>query len=110
MKPKILLVNPPIYDFAAYDFWLKPYGLLSVAGYLRGKADFRLFDYLDRLAPFAAEQKELESDRWGKGRFYCEQVPSPPCLEAIPRYFRRYGLLRSMFRDFLVKEKPFGQK
>jgi len=23
MTPKILLVNPPIYDFAAYDFWLK---------------------------------------------------------------------------------------
>jgi hypothetical protein len=31
---KILLVNPPVYDFAAYDFWVKPYGLLSVAGYL----------------------------------------------------------------------------
>ena len=107
MKPKILLVNPPIYDFAAYDFWLKPYGLLSVAGYLRGKADFKLFDYLDRLAPFAAEQKELETDRWGKGRFYCEQVPSPQCLEAIPRYFRRFGLPRDMFRDFLSKEQPF---
>ena len=63
---KILLVNPPIYDFAAYDFWLKPYGLLSVAGYLRGRADFTLFDYLDRLAPFAAEQKEFESDQWGR--------------------------------------------
>jgi len=50
MKPKILLVNPPIYDFAAYDFWLKPSGMLSVAGFLRGKADFKLFDYLDRQA------------------------------------------------------------
>jgi hypothetical protein len=107
MNPKILLVNPPIYDFAAYDFWLKPYGLLSVAGYIRGKADFGLFDYLDRLGPFATKQKELESDRWGKGRFYCEQVPSPPCLEAIPRHFRRFGLPRGMFRDFLAKEGPF---
>ena len=35
MKPKILLVNPPIYDFSAYDFWLKPAGLLRVAGFLR---------------------------------------------------------------------------
>jgi hypothetical protein len=24
MKPRILLVNPPIYDFSAYDLWLKP--------------------------------------------------------------------------------------
>jgi len=46
MKPRILLVNPPIYDFAAYDFWLQPYGLLSVAGQLRGQAELRLFDYL----------------------------------------------------------------
>ena len=48
MRRRILLVNPPIYDFAAYDFWLKPYGLLSVAGQLRGQAEFLLFDYLER--------------------------------------------------------------
>ena len=29
MQPKILLVNPPIYDFSAYDFWLKPYKALA---------------------------------------------------------------------------------
>jgi len=107
MTPRILLVNPPIYDFAAYDFWLKPYGLLSIAGYLRGKADFKLFDYLDRLAPFVAKQKGLESDQWGRGRFYCEQVLNPACLEAIPRYFRRFGLPREMFKDFLKREGPF---
>jgi hypothetical protein len=107
MRPKILLVNPPIYDFAAYDFWLKPAGMLSVAGFLRGKADFKLFDYLDRLTPFMAGQKNLQSDRWGRGRFYCRQIPVPPVLEAIPRYFRRFGLPRSLFNDFLVKEGPF---
>lgn len=107
MKPKLLLVNPPIYDFAAYDFWLKPYGLLSVAGYMRGKADLKLFDYLDRLAPFMAGQKPLASDRWGRGRFHCERLPNPPAFEAIPRYFRRFGLRRSVFTDFMAKEGPF---
>jgi len=107
VAPKILLVNPPIYDFAAYDFWLKPYGLLTVAGYLRGKADFKLFDYLDRLHPFVAKLKNLASDRWGRGRFYHEIVPNPPCLEAIPRYFRRFGLPRSVFADFIARESPF---
>ena len=106
-KPKILLVNPPIYDFAAYDFWLKPYGLLSVAGFLRAEADFKLFDYLDRLHPFITERKELASDRWGRGRFYCERTQSPLCLHTIPRYFRRFGLPRHFFEDFLVKEGPF---
>ena len=107
MKPKILLVNPPIFDFAAYDFWLKPYGLLSVAGYLRGKADFKLFDYLDRLVPFVTKQKKLESDQWGRGRFYCKQILNPACLEEIPRYFRRFGLSRDIFKDFLAKQGTF---
>jgi len=107
MTPRILLVNPPIYDFAAYDFWLKPYGMLSTAGNLRGKADFKLFDYLDRMHPFAANQRHRESDQWGRGRFYCEQVPNPACLETIPRYFRRFGLPRSIFEDFVAKEGPF---
>ena len=49
MKQRILLVNPPIYDFSAYDFWLKPYGMLRAAGFLRCQADFYLFDFLDRL-------------------------------------------------------------
>jgi len=106
MAPKILLVNPPIYDFAAYDFWVKPYGLLSIAGYLRGKADFELFDYLDRLHPFMAKQKELQSDEWGRGRFYCEQIPNPPALSHIPRYYRRFGLPRDMFQRFLTKQQP----
>jgi tRNA A37 methylthiotransferase MiaB len=106
MASKILLVNPPIYDFAAYDFWVKPYGLLSIAGYLRGKADFELFDYLDRLHPFIAKQKELQSDEWGRGRFYCEQIPNPPALSHIPRYYRRFGLPRNMFQRFLTKQQP----
>jgi len=107
MKPRILLVNPPIYDFAAYDFWLKPYGLLSVAGYLRDQAEFKLFDYLDRLHPFVASRRELESDQWGRGRFCCTQVPRPPCLQAIPRYFRRFGLPREIFTDFVAAKGPF---
>ncbi len=107
MKLKILLVNPPIYDFAAYDFWLKPYGMLSIAGYLRQKADFKLFDYLDRLDPFMAGRKALESDKWERGRFYFEKTKKPECLQATPRYFRRFGLPRNLFIDFLIKEGPF---
>lgn len=105
-KPKILLLNPPIYDFAAYDFWLKPYGLLSIAGYLRSEAEFEFFDYLDRMHPFMAGRKEQQSDEWGRGRFYWEQITRPTCLAQIPRYFRRFGLPRSMFRSFLTKKQP----
>ena len=103
---KVLLVNPPIYDFAAYDFWLKPYGLLSVAGFLRGKAEFLFFDYLDRLHPFVTEQKKLHADKWGRGELYYQQIPLPDCLSQIPRYFRRFGLPRKIFTEFLTQQQP----
>jgi radical SAM superfamily enzyme YgiQ (UPF0313 family) len=105
--PKILLVNPPIYDFAAYDFWLKPYGLLSIAGYLRGRAEFTLFDYLDRLHPFYATHKEIKADQWGRGRFYFEKIPNPDCLRDIPRSFRRFGLPRAVFQNFLTTHTDY---
>ncbi|MBN2136891.1 MAG: radical SAM protein [Sedimentisphaerales bacterium] len=105
MTPEILLVNPPIYDFAAYDFWLKPYGLLSVAGRLRAKARFKLFDYLDRLHPFFA-QYQLESDRWGRGPFYSRKIKRPKAFERIPRTFRRFGLPPAVFRQFLADTAP----
>jgi radical SAM superfamily enzyme YgiQ (UPF0313 family) len=106
----MLLVNPPVYDFAAYDFWVKPYGLLSVAGNLRGKAEFALFDYLDRLsrrAGICAGQEGPESDQWGRGRFYLEKIPNPACLNHIPRSFRRFGLPRALFQDFLAEHNQY---
>lgn len=32
---KVLLINPWITDFAAYDFWLKPLGILYICGILK---------------------------------------------------------------------------
>ncbi|MEO0235942.1 MAG: hypothetical protein ABIM02_04375 [candidate division WOR-3 bacterium] len=39
---RVLLVNPPVYDFALHDFWLKPYGLLRIASSMK-KAEYLLF-------------------------------------------------------------------
>jgi radical SAM superfamily enzyme YgiQ (UPF0313 family) len=107
MKPRILLVNPPVCDFAAYDFWLRPYGLLAVAGQLRGQGHFRLFDYMDRQHPAITARKGLRSDKWGRGRFYCERQRLPEPLRGIPRYFRRFGLPRDLFRRYLAGAGPF---
>jgi hypothetical protein len=100
MKPRILLVNPPIYDFAAYDFWLRPYGLLSVAGQLRGQAEFLAFDCLDR------QPCDAEPDRWGRRRLPCERIESPAPLKQIPRYFRRFGAPRTSLTDYLKTQGP----
>jgi len=107
MQPKILLVNPPIYDFSAYDFWLKPYGLLRVAGYLRGQAQLSLFDYLDRFHPLAPSHPAQRPGTWERGPFYAENAPKPVQFTAIPRTYRRYGLPRSLFHNMLAEAGPF---
>ena len=105
MTPRILLINPPIYDFTAYDFWLKPYGLLRVAGQLRHEADLILFDFLDRLHVAAAPDRH--EDRWGRGRFVAAEIEKPPVLETITRRYHRFGLPRSHLREMLASNGPF---
>lgn len=107
MRPRILLVNPPIYDFSAHDFWLKPYGLLEVAGFLRGRAELELFDYLDRLHPAASAGGEYESDSWGRGKYRAERVAKPAVFSTLPRHFKRFGLERDRFRQFVQEHGPF---
>ena len=68
MTQRILLVNPPIYDFTAYDFWLKPLGLLSVAGLLRGRCELSMFDYLDRLHPSLVDKSQNELNGGSRNR------------------------------------------
>ncbi len=106
MKPRILLINPPIYDFSAYDFWLKPYGMLRVGGYLRGQAEFMLFDFLDRLDP-RVPPGHCRGDPWGRGEFHSEPQIKPEAFASIPRRFRRFGLPRAIFHDLIGSEGPF---
>ncbi len=111
-------MNPPVHDFAAYDFWLRPYGLLTVAGQLRGQAEFLFFDYLDRMrsdcgmrnADCGLASKDLsspQSDEWGRGPFPFERIPNPVPLKEIPRYFRRFGWPRTDFQEYLGRHAPF---
>jgi radical SAM superfamily enzyme YgiQ (UPF0313 family) len=104
-KLSILLINPPIYDFAAFDFWLKPLGMLTAAGKI-ANADFQLFDFLDRSHSFYADKPQFKNDLWGRGRFFSTVIPKPDVLKQIPRYYRRFGLPAEIFVDFLKIYKP----
>jgi radical SAM superfamily enzyme YgiQ (UPF0313 family) len=93
---KTLLVNPPIYDFTAYDFWLRPYGMLRVAGKMKQSADLSYFDCLS----------VHTRDNWGRGRYSFQESLKPPCFRDIPRRFRRFGRPRAEFREYL-SSRPF---
>jgi len=80
--PHILLVNPWIHDFAAYDFWAKPLGLLTLASILR-RHGFNI-TYLDCLDRF--HEKALQTDpyaRCGRGPYLKTKIPKPGGLESL---------------------------
>jgi radical SAM superfamily enzyme YgiQ (UPF0313 family) len=103
--PHILLVNPWIDDFAAYDVWAQPMGLLTLAGLLR-KQGYRLsyIDCLDRFHPRAPQSDPLA--RHGRGPYIKTPQPAPPGLEDIPRRYSRYGIREAWLRDDLARLTP----
>ena len=89
--PHILLVNPWIHDFAAYDFWAKPLGLLTLAALLQSHGvSISYIDCLDRFHPRALPADP--SARWGRGPYLKTQIARPPGLEDVQRRFCRYGI------------------
>ncbi|MDZ7344896.1 MAG: radical SAM protein, partial [candidate division KSB1 bacterium] len=104
MKEKnvhLLLVNPWITDFAAYDFWLKPMGLLYLAGVLR-QAGYavRLVDCMDRAHPELLRWQGLSQPtnrRWSTGKFLRTPIPKPAVYRNMPRLYARYGIPFEVF-------------
>ncbi len=111
-KPRVLLVHPPIYDFSAYDFWMKPYGLLRVAGRLRGLCQLQSFDFLCSDAADAPpggtwKRDAWKRDAWGRGPIPAEGTAKPEIFSFLPRYYRRFGIPRESFRAWLEGRPAF---
>jgi radical SAM superfamily enzyme YgiQ (UPF0313 family) len=111
--PHVLCVNPWIHDFAAFDFWLKPLGLLGIAAILRDagvKVSF--IDCLDRFHP--KENQPVKTAWDGRGPFRKTPISLadvlPPLENPLPfisRNFYRYGIMPEWFKDDLeTMDKP----
>jgi hypothetical protein len=108
-KKRVLLVNPWIYDFSAYDFWQKPLGLLYLGSLLRQQGyEVDLLDCLDRQFPlmFASNQALKKNNKKdGAGKYHREFLNKPDCLAEIPKNYCRYGtpfsLLESRLRQMI---------
>jgi len=112
MKKKfnLLLINPWIYDFTAYDFWSKPLGLLYVASILRGQGyEISYIDCMDRYNQEVLKLQNREfpkKDEFGRGPFYREEIKRPAILKDIPRRYSRYGISEEIFLNRLKKLPP----
>jgi len=107
MKPTVILINPWVYDFAAYDLWAKPLGLLYLASRFRASGfQVHLLDCLDVHNPLmekAGFTKRPVRRRYGTGKYWKQQVPKPPQLSNIPRAYSRYGITPQVFRAELQR-------
>jgi len=98
---KVLLVNPPIYDFSAYDVWLKPLGLLYLSNILKSNGcEVVLLDCLDR--NFFTQ---LLPKQDGTGKFPSVEVDKPDIIKNIPLKFKRYGIPQKEIIKFLSLHK-----
>ena len=110
-KGRLLLINPWIYDFAAFDLWVEPIGLLSIGSFLREhgyQLDF--IDCLDRYNPALLKKQGLSAPKgnaYGTGKYHRESVEKPQVVAHIPRRFCRYGVTPEIFEAELDRvEKP----
>jgi radical SAM superfamily enzyme YgiQ (UPF0313 family) len=107
MKPSLILINPSIYDFAAYDLWSKPLGLLTLAGFLR-RSGFRV-DLIDCMNVHHQEMKTAslvkmpKRRKFGTGKYFRQRVSKPEPLKDVPRIYSRYGISGKILEHELKK-------
>ena len=103
--PLILLVNPWITDFAAFDLWAKPMGLLLLASLLRdGGCGVALLDCLERHDPATRQHPDVVPGvdrKHGTGKFPKMEVPKPLVYAQMPRRYYRHGIHPDSFREKL---------
>ena len=106
----VLLVNPWVTDFAAYDFWAKPIGLLFLASLLSSSGhDVIVLDCLDRHKAKQSKNVIPGQDRfYGTGKYPKRPIATPEAYKGFPRTYYRYGITEDAFDETLIKlpEKP----
>ena len=102
--PNILGINPWVYDFAAYNLWSRPFGLINTlqAFYCCG-CNVALLDCMDRTW---RDVDWPDQQRYGCGRYPRIEIPPPAGLRHIPRRFCRYGLSYAAISEALARLDP----
>ena len=92
--PTALAINPYIYDFAAYNFWSTPLGLLYISGILRQNGF-----HVDLVDAMSVREDRRKAD--GRAPYRKEKVPKPEALRGVRKNLRRYGMSPGELRDVL---------
>lgn len=109
---KILLVNPWIHDFAAFDLWSVPLGLLIVSSFLKSNGiETKLIDLTD---VFFEENflnqgpSKIPKRKMGKGHYEKTFIEKPEVLKWMKRRFKKYGVQKEKgINAFEIARKEF---
>ena len=93
---RILLVNPWITDFKAYDEWMRPLPLYRFLETLCRENEVALIDCLSAVK---------KTKGYGTADFQSEQIGKPGVFRTIPRRFKRYGMsIRRTLHSAIIGE------
>ena len=108
-RTNFLLINPWIYDFAAYDMWAKPVGLLTIASRLRRwGAQVRMWDAMARTSRSGAKHAPAMRS-YGTGKYFRVPVVKPSPLAHVGKTYSRYGLgPEALAEDLKNMKRPDG--
>ena len=125
-KPLAMLIFPPVYDFAFFDLFFKPYGLLKIGKWLQDggwdcvfinsldyKDDFSLTRSLPRSltkmeTPAKHQARPPIRQSNGTGKIFRQIVksPFPENILSVKRSFARYGICEESLRLKIAARKP----
>jgi hypothetical protein len=103
-KPHFLLINPSIHDFAAFNLWVRPLGLLYLYSFLKKTGCNLSFIDCLHISKDKADSFNLKIppvQKYGKGKFYSEPIEKPDTVAHIPRKYSRYGMSPDIIRHEL---------
>ena len=110
MSSDVLLIEPWITDFAAFDLWRKPLGLLYVGALLeragmssRFESALEVREADDPGDGGAAGWHRGRKKRFGTAKFPWQAIPTPAPLADMPRQYKRYGATPAAFAERLAR-------
>lgn len=94
--PKVIAINPAVFDLTAYGLWFRPIGLLYICTFLKKYGyNVHLIDCMYRWDPNMLRHQHIRkppTDKYALGRIYHEPTIRPKLLEFSSLPYRRYGL------------------
>ena len=95
----ILAINPPIHDFAFFDLWSKPIGLLYLLQQLRDQGNrVQLIDCI--------EEAHGEEKSYGRFKINRVEIVKPDAYQAISRKYYHFGIGEEAFKARLRAQHP----